>query len=34
MMALSLPIGDAECDRLAEAVGEFLQTRASLLAAG
>jgi glutamate-1-semialdehyde 2,1-aminomutase len=33
MMALSLPIGDAECDRLAEAVGEFLQTRASLLAA-
>jgi glutamate-1-semialdehyde 2,1-aminomutase len=34
MMALSLPIGDAECDRLVGAVGEFLQTRASLLAGG
>jgi glutamate-1-semialdehyde 2,1-aminomutase len=33
MMALSLPIGDAECDKLADAVGEFLETRASLLAA-
>jgi glutamate-1-semialdehyde 2,1-aminomutase len=32
MMALSLPIGDAECDKLADAVAEFLQTRASLLA--
>jgi glutamate-1-semialdehyde 2,1-aminomutase len=31
MMALSLPIGDAECDQLADAVGEFLQSRASLL---
>jgi glutamate-1-semialdehyde 2,1-aminomutase len=34
MMALSLPIGDAECDRLADAVAEFLATRASLLAQG
>ena len=33
MMALSLPIGDAECDRLADAVAEFLDSRASLLAA-
>jgi glutamate-1-semialdehyde 2,1-aminomutase len=33
MMALSLPIGDAECDKLADAVAEFLQTRASVLAA-
>jgi glutamate-1-semialdehyde 2,1-aminomutase len=33
MMALSLPIGDAECDKLADAVGEFLESRASLLAA-
>lgn len=31
MMALSLPIGDAECDRLAAAVEEFLSTRRSLL---
>jgi glutamate-1-semialdehyde 2,1-aminomutase len=31
MMALSLPIGDAECDKLADAVSEFLQSRASLL---
>jgi glutamate-1-semialdehyde 2,1-aminomutase len=30
MMALSLPIGDAECDRLADAVAEFLTVRASL----
>ena len=29
MMALSLPIGDAECDRLATAVEEFLSTRRS-----
>ncbi len=33
MMALSLPIGDAECDRLAGAVEEFLSSRRSLLAA-
>ncbi len=32
MMALSLPIGDAECDRLAGAVEEFLASRRSLLA--
>jgi glutamate-1-semialdehyde 2,1-aminomutase len=31
MMALSLPIGDAECDRLAAAVEEFLSARRSLL---
>ncbi len=31
MMALSLPIGDAECDRLAGAVEEFLSARRSLL---
>ena len=31
MMTLSLPIGDAECDRLAAAVEEFLATRHSLL---
>jgi len=31
MMALCLPIGDAECDRLAGAVEEFLQSRGSLL---
>ena len=31
MMALSLPIGDAECDRLTAAVEEFLSTRRSLL---
>jgi glutamate-1-semialdehyde 2,1-aminomutase len=34
MMTLSLPIGDAECDALAEAVAEFLSLRAPLLAAG
>ena len=33
MMALSLPIGDGECDRLAGAVEEFLSSRRSLLAA-
>ncbi|MBW4091679.1 MAG: aminotransferase class III-fold pyridoxal phosphate-dependent enzyme [Proteobacteria bacterium] len=32
MMALSLPIGDAECDLLAAAVAEFLAARRSLLA--
>jgi glutamate-1-semialdehyde 2,1-aminomutase len=32
MMALSLPIGDAECDALAAAVEEFLSVRRSLLA--
>nr|WP_294509271.1 aminotransferase class III-fold pyridoxal phosphate-dependent enzyme [uncultured Rhodopila sp.] len=31
MMALSLPIGDAECDALAAAVEEFLSARRSLL---
>jgi glutamate-1-semialdehyde 2,1-aminomutase len=31
MMALSLPIGDAECDLLADAVAEFLESRASLM---
>jgi glutamate-1-semialdehyde 2,1-aminomutase len=31
MMALMLPIGDAECDRLAAAVEEFLSARRSLL---
>ncbi len=31
MMALSLPIGDAECDRLAAAVEDFCQSRRSLL---
>ncbi|HET8995773.1 MAG TPA: aminotransferase class III-fold pyridoxal phosphate-dependent enzyme [Acetobacteraceae bacterium] len=31
MMALCLPIGDPECDRLASAVEDFLQTRRSLL---
>jgi glutamate-1-semialdehyde 2,1-aminomutase len=31
MFALSLPIGDAECDRLAGAVEEFLASRRSLL---
>jgi len=31
MLILSLPIGEAECDRLAEAVEEFLATRAPLL---
>jgi glutamate-1-semialdehyde 2,1-aminomutase len=33
MMTLSLPIGDAECDKLAGAVEEFLSSRRSLLAA-
>ena len=33
MFALSLPIGDAECDKLAGAVEEFLASRKSLLAA-
>jgi glutamate-1-semialdehyde 2,1-aminomutase len=33
MMTLSLPIGDAECDKLAGAVEEFLASRRSLLAA-
>ena len=33
MFALSLPIGDAECDKLAGAVEEFLASRRSLLAA-
>jgi glutamate-1-semialdehyde 2,1-aminomutase len=32
MMALSLPVGDAECDKLAGAVEEFLASRRSLLA--
>jgi glutamate-1-semialdehyde 2,1-aminomutase len=32
MMALCLPIGDAECDKLAGAVAEFLETRRSLFA--
>lgn len=31
MMALMLPIGDAECDRLSAAVEEFLSARRSLL---
>jgi glutamate-1-semialdehyde 2,1-aminomutase len=30
MVALSLPIGDAECDRLVAAVGEFVESRAPL----
>jgi glutamate-1-semialdehyde 2,1-aminomutase len=34
MMALMLPIGDAECDTLAAAVEEFLSSRRSLLARG
>ena len=33
MFTLCLPIGDAECDRLAAAVEEFLASRRSLLAA-
>jgi glutamate-1-semialdehyde 2,1-aminomutase len=33
MFTLCLPIGDAECDRLAAAVEEFLSSRRSLLAA-
>ncbi|HVC60873.1 MAG TPA: aspartate aminotransferase family protein [Acetobacteraceae bacterium] len=33
MVALSLPIGDAECDRLAGAVEEFLASRRSVLMA-
>ena len=32
MMSLSLPIGDAECDKLAGAVEEFLASRRSLFA--
>ena len=31
MVALSLPVGDAECARLVEAVGEFVQARGPLL---
>ena len=31
MMALMLPIGDAECDKLAGAVEEFVSARRSLL---
>jgi glutamate-1-semialdehyde 2,1-aminomutase len=31
MMALCLPIGDTECDRLAQAVEDFCQSRRSLL---
>jgi glutamate-1-semialdehyde 2,1-aminomutase len=31
MFTLCLPIGDAECDRLASAVEEFLASRRSLL---
>ncbi len=31
MMTLCLPIGDAECDKLATAVQDFLETRRSLL---
>jgi hypothetical protein len=31
MMTLCLPIGDAECDKLAAAVDEFLASRQSLL---
>ena len=31
MMALSLPIGDAECDRLSASVEDFCQSRLSLL---
>ncbi len=34
MMALSLPIGDTECDHLAGAVEEFLASRRSLFATG
>ena len=34
MMALCLPIGDAECDRLAASVEDFLGARRSLLRAG
>jgi len=33
MLILSLPVGDAECDRLVEAVQDFLVTRAPLLQA-
>jgi glutamate-1-semialdehyde 2,1-aminomutase len=32
MFTLCLPIGDAECDKLAAAVEEFLSSRRSLLA--
>jgi glutamate-1-semialdehyde 2,1-aminomutase len=31
MFTLCLPVGDAECDRLAAAVEEFLSSRRSLL---
>jgi glutamate-1-semialdehyde 2,1-aminomutase len=31
LMALSLPIGDAECDRLVAGVDEFISVRRSLL---
>lgn len=34
MMALMLPIGDAECDRFAEAFDDFLAARRSLMQAG
>jgi glutamate-1-semialdehyde 2,1-aminomutase len=34
MLTLCLPIGDAECDRLAAAVEEFLASRQSLLVRG
>src|SRR5579859_124288 len=34
MMTLSLPVGDAECDKLAAAVEEFLSSRRSLLTPG
>jgi glutamate-1-semialdehyde 2,1-aminomutase len=34
MMTLCLPVGDAECGKLAGAVEEFLAARASLLGAG
>jgi glutamate-1-semialdehyde 2,1-aminomutase len=31
MLALSLPIGDGECDRLISALTEFVESRASLV---
>jgi len=31
MMALMLPVGDRECDRFVEAVGEFIAARRSLM---
>jgi len=34
MFTLCLPIGDAECDKLAGAVEEFLASRRSLLTTG